>query len=238
MYIDLIASDTFISINRKLAQLFDLKTAAYVAELANIALKVTKKKTFNDEGFFTVNRKYIEERTTLSLDDQLKCDNILNKAGVLQELETDNNQIRVDVATLTALITSEDTKLLADISKKAKATKGTSAAAKKAAILQNLKNRINEPDLEVLAALHNWLETLYGNKKVNNTTVDMFVAGLNEFTNDKNTKLTIIKIATAQNYSEVKWAIDIYNKSYAKSVGTRIATQQKIGTGVNSNITF
>lgn len=238
MYTDLIASDTYISINRKLAQIFDLKTAAYVAELANIVTKVTKKKTFDDDGFFAVNRKYVEERTTLDLEDQLKCDDILGRAGILQEQESDKNKIRMDIALLTSLITSEDVKLLADVSKKSKATKLSGAAAKKAAIVANMKKCVIEQDLDMLQALYGWVDAVYANNRfLTKESIKVFQDTVNSFSADKMVRLKLIEIAMIHGWQDATWAIKSYNTDYAKNPAVRLS-QQKIGKSVSSDVTF
>lgn len=233
MYVELLASDNYISVNRKLAQLFDLKTAVYIAELTNIITKVVKKKTVDKEGFFVVNRNYIEERTTISIEDQLICDSILTKVGVLDTSKDDVNKIRMDIELLTSLIANEDAKLLGEVAKKCKVSKVKKSEAKVQAIRQSLKASVTEDDKDILNALYGWIDSILDSKNfLSKNIIEIFQKQLSDYTSDKNTKLAIITVATIQAYKDVTWAIRSYERNNTSAMPkrdfSRVAPKAKV----------
>lgn len=238
MYLEVLAADNYISVNRKLAQLFDLKTAVYIAELSNIITKVYRKKTFDDQGFFQINREYITERTTLSLEDQLVCDSVLTKVGVLEEMKDDSSRIRMDIELLTSIITSEDTKLLSSVAKKCKVSKVKKSEAKVQAIRQSLKAGIVESDSDILKALCDWTDAILDSKNfLSKRVIEIFQDQLNQYTADKDTKLAIITLATVHAYKDVGWAIQLYEKS-RKQMPKRNFKSPQVSDGFAENVTF
>ncbi|MBO7079745.1 MAG: hypothetical protein J6W64_08065 [Bacilli bacterium] len=81
-YYELMASDSYGRYNRKLMKLAGLNTAVYWSEILDIIIHVVKKKKFDENGFFKIDRKYIEDRTGLEIEDQLDCDAILENLKV------------------------------------------------------------------------------------------------------------------------------------------------------------
>lgn len=236
MYLEVLAADNYISVNRKLAQLFDLKTAVYIAELSNIITKVYKKKTFDENGYFQVDRKYIEERTTISLEDQLICDSALTKVGVLEEAKEDSSRIRMDIGLLTSIITSEDATLLSSIAKKCKVSKVKKSEAKVQAIRQSLKAGIVEADSDILNALYDWTDAVLDSKNfLSKRVIEIFQDQLNQYTSDKNTKIAIITLATVHAYKDVSWAITLYEKNN-KGMPKRDFKKPDLSKGLSSDV--
>ena len=238
MYLEVLAADNYISVNRKLAQLFDLKTAVYIAELSNIITKVYKKKTFDENGFFQVNREYITERTTISLEDQLICDSVLTKVGVLEEQKDDSSKIRMDIGLLTSIITSEDATLLSSIAKKCKVSKVKKSEAKVQAIRQSLKAGIVESDSDILKALYDWTDAVLDSKNfLSKRVIEIFQDQLNQYTSDKTTKLAIIILATVHAYKDVGWAISLYEKNN-KGMPKRNFKNPDLSSGFAEDVKF
>ena len=100
-YVDLVSSDGYGRYNRKFARLVGITAAVYWSEILDISTKVVKKKKFDDEGYFKVDRKYIEERTALTVEEQLDCDSILTNIGVLEVQAAETNMIRVQLRVFT-----------------------------------------------------------------------------------------------------------------------------------------
>jgi len=132
MYLDILSQSNFVSVNKKLIKTVGLKSAVYLAVLMDVLKQVQKKKKFDAAtGFFTLDRKYMEEETDLDLEDQAACDIILKKAGVLDTDDSDPYKLRVCAEKVVALITESDPKLLADIAKNCKLTKEEAEAIKR-----------------------------------------------------------------------------------------------------------
>ena len=63
MLIELLSSSNYVNFNIKVAQILGLKSAIYLSQLMDINEKAIRKNKIED-NFFTIDRKYIESRTT------------------------------------------------------------------------------------------------------------------------------------------------------------------------------
>ena len=73
MLVDLLSTSNSVSFNIKVAETFGLHTAIYISELTNIYEKAIRKKKIEEYGgsvYFTIDRKYLESRTTFDLVEQ------------------------------------------------------------------------------------------------------------------------------------------------------------------------
>ena len=71
MYLDLFDE---LRLNKKLVKIAGFEVAAYWAELQSILKQVVKKQTMDEQGFFILDRDFLERETTLTIKKQLKCD--------------------------------------------------------------------------------------------------------------------------------------------------------------------
>lgn len=237
MYVDILSSDNYNSYNIKLARLFGLNTAVYWSVLLNIVNKAISKGKISDDGYFNVNRKYIFELTTLSIEDQLKIDDSLDKLGVLKKKSKDTpDSIYLDLQLMSSIIANDNFKLLEDISNKVRIkSKKESKESQRAKIIQNLKDGIVEPNYDILTALRNWVDVMFTGKKgyLSKSIIEIFQKTLKEYAKDDvNLALRLIEIATIQGYRDCSWAISIYEKdkklkSQLNDRQVRVTTQQK-----------
>ena len=148
--------------------------------------------------------------------------------------ETNPNKIAIAVNGMVAVITDEDTTKL----KKTTAVKNDEKAAKIAGIKMTMKKAILEPDPEVRAAYERWIEGMIdaASCRFTKAVVQLFEQTVTEYTQDKNTRLKIIEIATVNSYKDATWAINRIS-GYRGSVATKLS-EQKICTGVSDNVTF
>ena len=233
-YIDLLSQDSHVLINVNIARIFGLSTAVYWGELLNVLGKVKDKKTHDENGFFKLDRKYIEKKTTLTLEEQLLCDHYLIQAEILHVAESDTDTISVDVEAMIALIAHGDVKKIEALTKATKKNKQTKAQSRTAAIQKNLKAGIKEPE-PFKTALINWLDALFANKKfITKAMVDTFVNTFKTYTADPSAQVKIVELAMQKTYTVAEWAIEIYQKLKASGqIGI-----QKISTGLDSNNKF
>jgi hypothetical protein len=233
MYLDLFDE---LRLNKRLVKLAGFEVAAYWAELQSILKQVVKKQTADEHGFFSLDRDYVERETTLSLTKQLKCDEILTKAGVLIKDPENPNRIAIGVHAMIEYITDEDTTKL----KKTKAVKADEKAAKIAGIKATMKKAILEPDIEVRAAYERWIDGMIdaANCRFTKAVVQLFEKTVTMYTNDKATRLKIIEIATASSYRDATWAINKLGGSYSRQIGTTKLPEQKICSGVSDDVIF
>ncbi|MBO5423932.1 MAG: hypothetical protein J6A25_07800 [Lachnospiraceae bacterium] len=227
--LDLLSQDNHILINVNIARTFGLSTAVYWGELLNVLGKVKSKKTHDEQGFFKLDRKYIEKKTTLSLEEQLLCDHYLVEACIIQPAENDTDTIRVDVEAMINLIANGDPKELEKLAKLVKKNKKTKTESRRAGILNNLKVGIKEPE-PLKSALDNWVDAIFAAKKqMTAASRDIFIKVIKGYSSDINVQLKVIEYATIQAYGVAEWAIKIYENAKAQGL---INTQKK-STGLS-----
>ena len=231
MYLDLFDE---LRLNKRLVKVAGFEVAAYWAELQSILKQVVKKQAADEQGFFILDREYVERETTLTINKQLKCDDKLVSLGVMMKDAANPNRLAIAVNGMVAVITDEDTTKL----KKTSAVKKDEKAAKIAGIKANMKKAILESDLEVRAAYERWIDGMVdaANCRFTKAVVQLFEKTVTEHTSDKNLRLKIIEIATVNSYKDATWAINRVT-GFRASVPTKLP-EQKICTGVSDNVTF
>ena len=214
MLIDLLSTSNYVSYNIKLAELLGLHAAIYLSELMNINDKAIRKNKLND-NYFKLKREYITSRTTFDEKEQLEIEKNLLKLGILQKGE-DNNDLCLNITTLTTIMMSSDEQLIEDIKKVSKQKQTKSKATKAEKIKENLKNNIQTDNEELKTAYENWIEAVYDKdgfmSKVCVTTAQ---EEIDKFSNrNLDIALELLKIASTHCYRDIKWAIQVYNKQY------------------------
>lgn len=235
MYLDLFDE---LRLNKKLIKIVGFEVAAYWAELQSILKQVVKKQTADEQGFFILDRGYVERETTLTITKQLKCDEKLLALGVMLKDPQDPNKISIAVNGMVALITDEDTKKL----KKTSAVKANAKAAKIAGIKTTMKKAVLETDADLRAAYERWIDGMIdaANCRFTKAVVQLFEKTVTSYTSDKNLRLKIIEIATINSYKDATWAINRVTNSNFKNTATLhpSQTEQKICTGISNDIVF
>jgi hypothetical protein len=232
MYVDILSPNNYLSINIKTARVFGLETAAYWAELLNIVNKALAKNKVDTNGYFKVDRKYIFERTTVTIEEQLKIDSKLNKIGVLRHQADSDDIIALDIKLMCSILINEDFELLSTIAKKVrtKVTKESKESGRKK-VIQNLKDHISdiETNYDIVTALRDWVDGIYAKPKgyLSNKLIDIFVSNLKAYYKDDIQKaLKLIEIATVRGWREADWVIKAYEQE------TRSTQRLISGTGV------
>jgi len=240
MLVDLLNSYNFITINLNSIKIFGLNTSVYIAELLNIYKKAYIKNKLIESSYFKIDRKFISDRTSLTIEEQLKSDANLMKIGVINKHNDDPDNINFDFELFTSIISSEDKKLIKEISEKVKVKNPHGVKeTKRQLILNGLKNSIECSNYELLTALRNWLDSIFANPNVymSKKLVKEFQDELNNYTQgDLDLALKIVNIATTQSYRTCSFAINIYEKSkkyaeqtktFAEAKSVRVTPQKK-----------
>ena len=232
MYLDLFDE---LRLNKRLVKLAGFEVAAYWAELQSILKQVVKKHAADEQGFFILDRDYVERETTLTVTKQLKCDDKLVSLGVMVKDTVNPNRLAIGVNNMVEVITDEDTTKL----KKTNAVKKDEKAAKIAGIKATMKKAILETDPEVRAAYERWIEGMIdaANCRFTKAVVQLFEKTVTEHTTDKNLRLKIIEIATVNSYKDATWAINRVT-GFRSSIPATKLPEQKICTGVSDNVVF
>jgi len=238
---DLLNSNNYLMINLTSVQVLGLRNTVYIAELLNIHKKAAMKDKLIDEEYFKVDREFIATRTSLSIDDQLKCDLNLSKVGIIKKHKEDPDVIKLDTYLYAQIVTSEDESTINKISSKVKVEnpKGLKVTQKQL-MIKKWQDKLECSNYELLTALRDWEEIVI-NKfgYLSNAIVNTFQETLNNYTQgDLDVALAIVKIATIQGYRDCQWAINVYEKdkqikrNQQMTAQTRMprVTQQKVAT--------
>lgn len=214
MLIDLLSMSNYVSYNVKLANILGLNTAIYISELLNIKDKAMHKNKVRGE-YFTVDRKYIQERTTLDEAAQLALEENLLSLGILEKIKGNDNDLSLNVTALTSILMSQDEKLLKDISKIVKA-KSSPKRTKSQVIRDNLKENIVTTNEELREAYSEWVDSVYAKDGwMSKKAVVSAQAIVDEFSqHDLDIALKVVGIAAINGYRDMSWAVNTYKKDY------------------------
>ena len=222
MIIDLLSTDNYVSYNIQLAHLIGLEHAIYLSELIRVNAKAIRKSKLTN-GYITVDRDYIFNRTTLKPDRQQELDGDLAKLGIL-EIEFNNRcMLILHIEVITTLLLDDSEELKADISKvvKKKANKKT----KDEAIKDALKENIITDNQELRQAYYDWIDSVFAKQGwMSKKAVLTAQNEIDKFTNrNLDLALKLLEIASISGYRDITWAINSYNKNY--NVSYKIANQ-------------
>ena len=232
MYLDLFDE---LRLNKRLVKLAGFEVAAYWAELQSVLKQVVKKQTMDEQGFFLLDRDYIERETTLTVNKQLKCEEELIELGALLRDAENPNRIAIGVNAMVAVITGEDTTKL----KKSRKSSADEKAAKIEGIKSTMKKALVETDPEVRAAYERWVDGMIdaASCRFTKAVVQVFEKTITEYTTNKAIRLKIIEIATTNSYKDATWAINKLDNRF-KNPGTFIGVPQKQNVGIDPNSVF
>lgn len=214
MLLDLLSMDNYASYNIKVAEIFGLHPAIYLSELMNINEKAVRKSKITGEETFTIDRKYIEKRTTLSKAEQLKIDQSFKEIGLLKVDNDNQNTMSLDITVLTTIISGgkpliKELKLITAKTSKNKRTKDE-------VIKDELKNHIQTTNPELYSAYCDWIDAVYAKQGwMSARSVKVAQKDIDDYS-DRNldVALKIIDIAATRGYREMEWAINVYKQDY------------------------
>ena len=259
-YIDVLSPNSYISVNKKLIKVLGLKAAAYTSEVLCIMTHVQKKSTLSLDGYFKIDRKYVEDQIGLSLSDQYICDATLEKLLLLREDPTNPDRISVNAAEICAIITESNPESLQALAKKAKVTTVESAAIKRGAAAKKRVLSAEEKSKkidgmregfknvcasivpsELLDAYCLWVDSVYdipNGSKGKNFLTRAFIANFYKevcrYTSDIATHKKIMEIACLVGYPDhPEYTIERY-----KQDSVRIGQQQRVATSVDMSQGF
>lgn len=107
-----------ITVNLKAMKLFGVETATYFAVLTQIIPRVIAKQTADEDGYFILDRNYIESQIGLNREKQYNCDSILSRHGILITAADSRDKISLDIKLWVGLIAESDPDKLAEVIKK------------------------------------------------------------------------------------------------------------------------
>lgn len=209
MLIELLSSSNYVNFNIKVAQILGLKAAIYISQIMDINEKAIRKNKV-DNNYFTIDRKYVENRTTLTKDEQMSIEKDLLNIGILEKSAEKRNSISLNITTLTSIMMSPDEDLIKDISSLSKAKKKT----KSEVIEEHLKDNVLTTNIELRDAYYEWIESVLAKKgMMTKAAVVHAQPTLDNFCNrNLDIALKVLEIASIHGYEDITWAINTYNK--------------------------
>lgn len=224
MYLDIYNN---ITVSKKLIKIAGINTALYWAELCDILVKVFNKKTYDEKGFFTLDRKYVTEQISLNETDQISCDNVLKNLGVLESDPNDLSRIRIDVSKMLGYITDSDLKAIKSLTKQAKQTREEKSAAKKAGMKSTMLTAVSTVNADLLEAYKRWIDCMVESRRITKAQVQVFQQTVESYTDNVESQIKIIDIATTKAYMDAAWAINVFNRDY-KRQGQLVNTAKQL----------
>lgn len=213
MLFDLLSTDVYVSYNVDLAHIIGLQGAVYISELININRKAIKKQKLID-NYFVVDRKYIEQRTTLKEQEQLELDKCLARIDLII-IGEDKNHLQVNMDALTGIMLEPNKTIVAEASSVIKRGK----PSKKESIVKNLKSNIVTTNAELQEAYCNWIDAVMA--KQGWMSKEAVIEGqkiIDEFTSrDLDLALDVLKTASICGYRDMTWAIQAYKSRPVKA---------------------
>ena len=231
MLINLVSTGSYGSYNIQLANMLGLETAVYLNELLDINYKAIRKNVLSD-CFFTLDRDYIKNVTTLDSETQIAIDEKLMELGILKKKENSVDSISIDPMVLVALMQSEDDDLKKSIEKLAKIK---TKKSKTESLSTNLKRFVNSGNNMIDDLLKQWVEEVVIKLgRFNKIGVLDGQEKVIKFAEGSIQKAAeVIKIATINGYKDMDWAINTYKEKHKDEKNLTI-----FGQNVNINKTL
>lgn len=213
MLIELLSMSNYGHYNVKLAQVLGLEASVYLTEILNISEKAIRKNKC-DGDFFTVDRKYITDRTTISSESQKNIERFLTSVGVIVQDQKVENKMMVNLTTLTNMMMSPDESTLKEVQV---ARKKSTRLTKKQSMAISLKSYIVTDNTEMVNAYCLWIDTLIDMDRMpQKITVISAQNSIDEFSNrNLDVALKVIEVATINGCRDMNTAISIYKRNYA-----------------------
>lgn len=234
MYLDLLCDNNYINVNIKFMKLVGIETAVYFAEILNIIREVVRKKKFNEQGFFKLDRKYIESRTTLDAEAQYDCDVVLTKLLVLSADPANLDMVRVDLEEFAKILVDDNMKGISSEKKKLKVTASDRAEQKRAGMAATFRKIIIEQynlGEELTQAFCDWSDTIITTAKrpLNKVILDTFINKVLQYSDNLAERLEVISTATVSGWTNADWAINGIRRNRPAMINP--AVEQKISQG-------
>ena len=213
MLIELLSQSNYGSYNVRVANIIGLESAVYLNEIMNINEKALRKNKV-DNNFFTLDRKYIKDRTTLDEDKQREIEQKLVKIGIIEKVD-ESSAICLNITVLTSILMSPDEDLVKNIKKLSK-IKSSGKVTKAQQIKDNLKELIITTNGELRDAYSEWIDAVMSRQGwMSAKSVTVAQKNIDTFS-DRNLDiaLKILEIATINAYRDIDWAINVYKKDY------------------------
>ena len=237
MLLDLLRTDNYVSFNKRLAHIIGLEQSIYVNQIINIMGKAEKKNKVYENGYVKLDRKYIFEQTTLTIERQLELDNsLINIRLMIKDFE-DNDLLKIDTKLLADITTNDDVKINDNLSQVIKKNTKLDKRTKELIIAENLSKYIDTSNDELDKALKGWiLAMLEAKKLINSAIITKFQDDLFNYTQGKLVDaLELVRIATINAYKEFSLCSKIFERDKVEKLKNKpkeVATEENLSSKV------
>lgn len=220
MLVNLLASSNKGSFNISIAQIFGLKVAVYIDAVINVIEKAYRKKRIKD-GFIYLDREYIGRMTTVTIEEQLEFDKLLETIGVLYKKP--DGALNLDLIELSNLLMSDNESLTIDIKDIANKIHKRRKVSKEETTAERLKACITTSNEELRTAYSQWIDSVISKDGWMSSTSVMWGEQIVDAASNHNldVALTIIKLASLNGYRDMNWAVERF-KTNANSIYTNV----------------
>ena len=239
MYKDVMSPHAFGRYNIYLVQLIGLEAAVYWEQLYAISdlaySKCERKDTLNTKGYFTIDRKYVKERTGIATEQQRAYDRAFMKIGAVIISEDNQDALYVDNGVMLNFLTSD----VKTAEKKAtfnlalssgKATiKEQRGQAKKNAMIARWKQWVTGSP-ELLKAYADAFSVWYSFGWQTDAMIQAKIDSVERATNDEGLKIEILRRSTQSGVKDLDAIIWRAKQDYNP------LKNQKVSTGVSSQV--
>lgn len=213
MLTDLISLDNYCFYNITLAQKLGLECAIYISCLLNYSHQVEK------SDYFEIDRKFIENKTTLDTSKQKQLDSVLIQLGFISLHEENKKLIKLDTSILMSIFKDEENSSVKEFLP-VKVKRKTKADA----IKVELRSYIKSTNSELRDAYSDWIDAVFARQGwMSKKSVISGQELIDTYSNrNLDLALEILNIASIGGYRDIQWAINDYEK--------KIASTKKINT--------
>lgn len=238
-YINILAPDSYVNVNKKLIKMVGFATATYFTLLLDVLKEVQNKKTYDPEtGFFTLQRIYISKEIGLPPEEQKNSDEILVKLGVLHIDPENKNKLAIDVKAYQELLINDEQDPETLLSSNIKLTKAQKQINKTDAIKMKIVALFGETDEITLKSFTTLVDVYYDKGYCKNAQWIQVINLLKQTAKSPEEFVKIVDYIIATNWQSIPSAVDTYTKTCQATNATRTNKPQITCTKVNTKQVF
>ena len=230
MILDILSDSNVLSFNIKAAKLFGLTSSIYLSAVVRLC-STSSVKTTKDTITFELDRKFIQDLTTLTSTEQRVIETRLTQLEILEVSESTGVLKLRQYATL---LLEEDKDILAEVAKIGKPKAKLKMTAREKTAFE-LKNQIICSNPELLEALKGWVDGVYANPKgfLSIRSISVFQKTLEDFARGNLTLvLKLVEIATIHGHRDAQWTLAKFQEDNPKAYKEQLALINSVSTKV------
>jgi len=231
MLIHLLSQNNYVQFNITLANTIGLHESIYLSELMDINDKAVRKNCLVD-NMFIIDREYVASRTTIKPEEQKKIDEQLKTIGVLNIDDSNSDRVEININMLVSIMSSKDEHIIKDVEKIVKESASASKKTKVDYMTKMAKQAILTNNTELRTAYFMWIESVVSKTKwISPKTVEAAQDAIDEYSHrNLDIALDILKIATANGYVDMIWAIKIYEQYSNMNTKSKMNSVQSVAS--------